>query len=289
MCYTKTNMKGGAAPLGYTIVEVMVVLAVSSFMFLIAAQFVNGRQARASFTEGVNDFTNKLQTIADQVNDGQFTDIDLGTCNVSAGGLSFTGSGVKQGTNKSCAFLGKIVYLHNDSGGFPTSYETFNLAAAAKTPSNQLITTLDSTTAPFTAPIPDLTVDQSISQGLEVRQMRVWDAAGTVHDPNYTLGFIQGLGAATNSIDPNAAAYQTGSQTVSMIYGTNMTTSNISNANPNLPASANGTIKGKIAYASKAWICLSDGTRRGKIVVDIQSNGLNFNLENQGAGGSTCW
>lgn len=282
-------MKGGKAPLGYTLVEVMVVLAVSSFMFLIAAQFVNGRQARASFMDGVNGFTNKLQTIADQVNDGQFTDIDLGTCNVTGGGLTFSGAGVKQGTNRNCVFLGKIVYFHNNGGSFPTAYETFNLAAGAKTSTGKLITKLDATTAPFTAPVPALTVDQPIYQGLEVRQMKVWDDTGTPHEPNYALGFIQGLGAATNSADPNAAAYQTGSQTVSLIYGTDMTAPDIDNTNPNSAASANGRIKGKIAYASKAWICLSDGQRRGKIIVNIQNNGLNFNLENQGAGGSTCW
>lgn len=282
-------MKGGTAPLGYTLVEVMVVLAVSSFMFLIAAQFVNGRQARASFTQGVNDFTNKLQSVADQVSDGQFTDIDLGSCAVGGGGLGFTGSGVKQGTNKNCMFLGKIVYLHNNGGSFPTAYETFNLAVGARTATGQLITTLNISTAPFTAPLPALTVDQPIPQGLEVRQMKVWDATGVEHDPNYTLGFVQGFGTATNSNDPNIAAYQTGSQTVSLIYGTNMTAPDINNTNPNSAASANGKIRGKIAYASKAWICLSDGQRRGKIIVDIQNNGLNFNLENQGAGGTVCW
>ena len=48
-------------PFGYTIVEVMIVLAVSSAMFLIAANFINGKQERTAFSQGSNEMVSQLQ------------------------------------------------------------------------------------------------------------------------------------------------------------------------------------------------------------------------------------
>lgn len=54
-------MKGGKSPLGYTVVEVMIVLAVSGIMFLVAANFINGKQQKTSFANGVNEMASRIQ------------------------------------------------------------------------------------------------------------------------------------------------------------------------------------------------------------------------------------
>ncbi len=69
--------------LGYTIVEVLVVLAVSSFMFVIAANFINGRQERASFASGSNDLASALRNVLNQVADGHYSDVPM-TCTNAA-------------------------------------------------------------------------------------------------------------------------------------------------------------------------------------------------------------
>ncbi len=266
-------MKGGKAPLGYTIVEVMVVLAISSVMFLIASQFVNGKQQRAAFTQGANDFSDKLESIAGQVNDGQYTDIDLGTCTAGPTGLSFSATTKTQGTNLNCSFLGKLLYFGAASGN-PTSYNLLNLAGAVK---NGTIPVTDITSAHPTV-IDALTLTQQIPQSLEVAQMHVKDASGTYVD-NYSLGFMQGFGAANAASD--TGTYLSGSQTTMLVYGTGLSTRTVSNIDT--------ATNGQIAQTAAAEICLTDGTHWAKVTIDTAASGLNANLVNYDNGSGRCW
>lgn len=102
-------MKGVKQPLGYTIIEVMIVLAISGLMFLIAANFISGKEESTSFTEGTNEFVTDMQSVINQVTDGQYSDISF-QCVSSGGTLSFP-SGGSQGTNPACVFLGKFLYF----------------------------------------------------------------------------------------------------------------------------------------------------------------------------------
>jgi prepilin-type N-terminal cleavage/methylation domain-containing protein len=279
-------MKGGKAPLGYTIVEVMVVLAVSGVMFLVAMQFVNGRQARAGFTQGSNDLTNKIQSVAGQVTDGQFTDINLRKCKVSSAGVSFNPgpSTTAQGTNLECVFLGKLLYFHVNATTNPQQYAVFNIAGAFKDPStHQPVTDLG--TGTLTAVIPGLTTEQQIPQSLEISQMRILPLGAADVDTNkvdnFSLGFIQGLGAASNLATDNAATFVSGSQVTSIIYSPNLDNNNY----------ADGDVKatGNLSYASQAEICLVDGTHRAIITINVERDGLNTDLRNLANGGAPCW
>lgn len=135
-------MKGGKSPLkqkaqqkGYTIVEVMIVLAVSGVMFVVAATFINGRQARTSFTSGVNEMTSRIQATIDQSTDGRFTDIKL-KCDVTGGAVdayiaSAADNSKGQGTNAPCVFMGKALKLRSGTYANDTSkykYEVLILA-----------------------------------------------------------------------------------------------------------------------------------------------------------------
>lgn len=123
---------------GYTIVEVMIVLAVSSAMFISAASLISGKQARADFTSGVRDFETSLNDIANDVSDGYFSNtVTDGTntgpvnCSASASNFSFsvdlTGTR-QQGVNQGCIFVGKALQLaplsipgYSDSTGVYTT------------------------------------------------------------------------------------------------------------------------------------------------------------------------
>jgi prepilin-type N-terminal cleavage/methylation domain-containing protein len=105
-------MKGGKnrQPLGYTIIEVMIVLAVSGVMFLIAATFINGKVERTSFNQGVGEMASRIQGIIDQVTNGQYSDVSVG-CTFN-NGITTIGSGSgAQGTNANCVFLGKLIHI----------------------------------------------------------------------------------------------------------------------------------------------------------------------------------
>jgi prepilin-type N-terminal cleavage/methylation domain-containing protein len=270
-------MKGGKAPLGYTIVEVMVVLAISGVMFLLASTFVNGKQARTAFTQGVNDFATRLQSLAGQVSDGQFTDIKLQQCDPQSGGtLSFNGSfNSDQGTNNKCVFLGKLFYFYTDGTAKPEKYAQLSLATAMKDKNtNQPITTLNS----YVTVIQALTNTYDNPQALDVTHMRVNGAA----NDNFSVGFVQGLGTTnTSSAGAAAATYQSGSQTISMVYGTalNNTPGDVSDVTTNISVFAPNKVNGQVDYANKVEICLTDGVRRAKVSMDVQADGLNVDTQ----------
>jgi prepilin-type N-terminal cleavage/methylation domain-containing protein len=235
-------MNGGKnrQPLGYTIVEVLVVLAVSGVMFLIAASFINGKQARSAFTAGINQTASQIQDIIEQVTDGSFSDIPL-NCSFSAGNtnpnMAPPGSPT-QGTNAQCVFLGKLLRFAPSS----SSYTLFSLAGGRVTgASTPTLQPGPSTVDP--AIINSLTSTQNVAQSLQVVGMSITDAnTGLTYNNNYyDFGFVQGLGTSSGG------TYQSGSQTISMVYS------------PVTSAQADSAINGNLAYAQTITLCLADG------------------------------
>jgi prepilin-type N-terminal cleavage/methylation domain-containing protein len=95
---------------GFTIVEVMIVLAVSSLLLISAAALIDGRQAKTEFTTGIHDEQQKIQQIINETSSGYYPNGHNFTCNGSASGpVSFTAGANAQGTNAGCIFLGKAL------------------------------------------------------------------------------------------------------------------------------------------------------------------------------------
>src|ERR1044071_4210461 len=96
LCYT-FSMRGGEQKQGYTIVEVMVFLAISGFMFLIAAGFVAGRQSTAEFKQGMNSINDQMRQVINDVGNGFYPSNSDFTCNaVLPGQPPFTVTAVQQ-------------------------------------------------------------------------------------------------------------------------------------------------------------------------------------------------
>ena len=113
------RMKGGRSPQGYTIVEVMLFLAISSFMFVIAANFVNGKQQTAEFRQSMNDITTQMRGVIEDVSNGRYTTNDQFSCTASAGGLNVVAGATKtQGSNKGCVYMGKVLRFNKDSSSY---------------------------------------------------------------------------------------------------------------------------------------------------------------------------
>lgn len=96
---------------GFTIIEAMIVLAVTSAMFIVAMLAFNGQQERTRFTQGTRDFESKLRDVANDIRTGYFSDTKAFTCNGTGTSVTFTSGTNTQGTNESCIFLGKAVQL----------------------------------------------------------------------------------------------------------------------------------------------------------------------------------
>lgn len=247
-------MKDKKKPFGYTVVEVMIVLAVSGMMFVVAATFINGKQAKTSFSTGVNETASRIQDTIEQVNRGKYSDIRL-NCVLSGSTVSVTaGTGTTpQGANPPCVFIGK--FLHFSVAGDRQQYEIFSLAGLRDktTLDTAGVTTINNGAA-------DLTVSAKIPQGLQVESVKV---NGT---PSYGFGFAQGLGSAS----ADGYGYESGSQNISLISASGLTDSLASNdAASQITGSNLNSDKPK-----KVVICLTDGTRYATITLGDNDNEL---------------
>lgn len=98
---------------GYTIVEVLLVLAISTTLLFAAITVFKGQQSETQFTQAVQDLNSKIINITDQVAAGTFPDSEQYSCTPGAGGppsLSAAASG-GAGTRESCLFLGRAIQV----------------------------------------------------------------------------------------------------------------------------------------------------------------------------------
>lgn len=252
-----SHMKGGRSPrelpLGYTVLEVMIVLAVSGVMFLIAANFINGKQQSASFTNGVNELASRIQDVIEQVSDGQYSDVPF-DCQPQGAGLLVTGStapGKSQGSNPDCVFIGK--FMHFSPGGTSSRYEVFSLAALRSS------TSLGPDVTPVRGAGVDLTDQQLVPQNLQVvntganRGVRVTGHPGRY----YGFGFTQSQGSATAA----GGTYASGAQTVGLVYSPALT-SRVATENQ-----AATSITGSVAAADGVSFFVTDGDRCAQISI----------------------
>lgn len=107
---------------GYTIIEVMIFMAVSGFMFVIAAGFISGKQSKAEFKQSMSAINSDVQRVINDVSNGFYpSNSDFGCKAVPSGGPPNPSSPPKsQGTNQGCVFGGKVIQFGphgtNDAG-----------------------------------------------------------------------------------------------------------------------------------------------------------------------------
>jgi prepilin-type N-terminal cleavage/methylation domain-containing protein len=261
-------------PLGYTIIEVLIVLAVSGMMFVIAANFINGKQERTAFAQGSNDFAAQLQGVLEDVTDGHYSDIPLG-CGVTGSVLDFSVPSSNQGSNQNCVFLGKIIHFYIDGTPQPENYEVFSLASAR------------SPVPPVpVAAIPGLTNQGAVPQHLDVTSVDVIDAGGSTQTGKFNIGFAQSQGTAISGIT-DADSYQSGTQTIGLLYA-----SSLSNTGP--VGSPETTVSGSAVKAARsATICLTNGNRYARVFIGgsaavTGNNGSQLSIRLQQLGTVAC-
>lgn len=243
-------MKRGIQASGYTILEVMIVLAVSGLTFLVAANFINGKQPQASFNTGTNEMSSRVQDIIGQVASGNYTDRQF-KCSSASGTPVVSASTDQQGTNAGCIFLGKILYFEANG---KSNYQIVPLAGLRLKNGQPATTLADVNPTPIVGTNIDLRVKQTIPQNLSVQSVRLINADGTATFTTFGIGFVQGLGS-TQASASTSLSYKSGSQTVGIVYV------------PGADGTADIPSPTQLAYANGAVICMNDGTRYATVTI----------------------
>jgi type II secretory pathway pseudopilin PulG len=164
-------------PLGYTLVEVLIFVAVSGFMFLIAAIFISGKQSNAEFRQGMNDINTQIQTVINDVANGNYPSNSNFTCTPGPSGPTISTGSTQQGQNQGCIFLGKVIQF-GVSGTNNAGYNIYTVAGnqysdgstSGSTNNGQLSASFSDAKA--TAVIsPDLTEQATLEWGLTATKM----------------------------------------------------------------------------------------------------------------------
>lgn len=100
---------------GYTVVEVMLVLAISGVIFVAAVLVFQGQQGKTSFEQGMRDSSSKFQQYVDEVTTSVFSGGQYNCAVSNSTGratLSVPPSGANgAGTNQGCLFLGRAIQV----------------------------------------------------------------------------------------------------------------------------------------------------------------------------------
>jgi type II secretory pathway pseudopilin PulG len=128
--------QGGNHSGGFTIVETMIVLAVTAGLATIALAFVNGRQNTTEFMTSIYGLQQEIQQVINQTASGYLPQSGTNFKCSSTGGTApiITTGSSKQGTNSQCVAVGSAL-LFGDSGGAgtpplsPKQYSVYSLIA----------------------------------------------------------------------------------------------------------------------------------------------------------------
>lgn len=126
-------MKGGSTnghrAAGFTIVETLIVLAVTGLIFFSAVLAMQGKVGRTEFLQAINETQTQIQQIINDTANGYYPLPSTAfSCDTTASGsirISATGS-QGQGEHSKCTFIGKVIQFRVQ-GTNPEQYAVYSL------------------------------------------------------------------------------------------------------------------------------------------------------------------
>jgi type II secretory pathway pseudopilin PulG len=142
-------MKHSSGAEGFTIVETLIVLAVTGGMLLSAMLLISGRQDRTQFAQGIRTMQQQIQQVINEVSSGYYPNRGDFTCAKNgSGNIDITGAAQEQGSNRDCVFFGKTIqFAVDDPSGSPTNPEVYNVYTAAALREGSIGSVIDLDTA----------------------------------------------------------------------------------------------------------------------------------------------
>jgi type II secretory pathway pseudopilin PulG len=211
-------MKGGTWPHGFrlasrkshgfTIIETILVLTVSSGLLVAAATIINGRQAATQFSQGIQQVAAELQQNMNDVSNGYYKNDGSIQCTQGIGGPILKTVATNQGTNKDCVYLGKVLqFAVGTSTDTYNSYTVVGLSSGITTLASAKPRLVAQTTAEAAAPppqVPDVFEAHTMPFGLTAINMYY----GTNPAANIVgaVGFIAHVGSAGTTGQVDVAA-----------------------------------------------------------------------------------
>lgn len=137
MLYNPGMMRVGSSR-GFTMVETVIFLAVSSALFVSAMLLMSGQQAKTEFRQAIGEVQSQVDDVANDVSTGYYATNGNVTCTADAAGVTI-GTGTVN--NGQCIFLGRVVQFDVNAAG-NTMINTYNVLGRRLDSSNKPVSTL---------------------------------------------------------------------------------------------------------------------------------------------------
>jgi len=111
-------MSARVYPRGFTIVEVLIVLAISGVIMVATLPFISNKQNNTQFTVGIRQIQNQLQDILNNVSTGNVTvpaSVNYSCTSSNGAGPVITSTLSNLGTNFGCQYIGMGIYFDKNS------------------------------------------------------------------------------------------------------------------------------------------------------------------------------
>lgn len=199
-------MKGGKTPQGFTVVETMIFLAVSTMLLISAVALISGKQRRAEFNVGIQEFQAQIRDIINDVSTGYYPYRSGVGCRVSGGALNFSVAG-DQGTNSDCIFIGRVIQFAPNDTPTPDNESLRILTVAGRRQIMVAGNAKDVTNLgqSLTEPVIDTNEELVIPNGIEIKWVR-YNGVNDVGAVGFFTNFTQynNPTATASLLDPSA-------------------------------------------------------------------------------------
>lgn len=274
-------MRGGKNARGFTIVETLVVLAVTGGLFMAIAVTLSGKQSRTEFQQSIQEIKSQIEQTINEVGTGFYPNTNNFRCTAGGSGPVLTAGVTNQGENTGCVFLGKVMQF-GITGTSPEQFRVFTVAGLQRTSSGDEVTTYAQAAPGVVAPsssnasIPDASATGKLLYGLTTHEAYY----GAVKTNIGAIAFVNSLAQYSSG------SVISGAQSVNVIpiNGTSLNTTSAAAAeaiNARLSTSP-------INVANGIHICFVSGGTDQSGLITIGSNNRQLSVSLSIKGNKTC-
>lgn len=179
---------------GYTIVEVMIVLTISSALFATAVFGYSAQNRRTAFTQSIKELELKIQDTLNDVGTGYYPNSGNFSC-VRAGSPAYpaiAGGTSQQGTNQDCIFVGKALDLTSEAGD--NTFETYTIMGLRSSSTNADLSasSIEDTANRTIAGIDGAVEGYTVNGALNIKRTLIGD--GSTNDQSKGFAVVSGFG-----------------------------------------------------------------------------------------------
>jgi hypothetical protein len=276
---------------GFTVMEVLIVLAVTAGLFISAAVMITGKQAQTAFDQSARQVQSQIQQALNEVSTGFYPDNGGFQCTAGGAGPVLSAGSGGQGTHTGCIFLGKALQF-SVADTDPQLFSVYTIAGLQKSGSGSESSSLGEARPLVVAPsspshdgpgYPDNSVDEQLQSGLSV--VRMWYNNGGSDVEIGALAFVSSLA----QFDSGQIVSGAGSVNVVAIDGTGLGATKLNTAELMNSDGGNRIAAGTINPSGGVFICFDGGTEDYAIVqIGGESREISVVLTTKDKRGSPC-